>query len=430
MITSMVLPDLLRGLVRDLVRTVATGDDPPMPRPSGQGRWPRLARLQRVLPLPVFMLLLAVGLAMAQAANAPDLSGPVALSIGVISTLPLLLVVRHSLWAWRLAWLAAVGLGASWHSEQGAAWPWNPVQFVVLLFVLLVVAARHDRGVLGWVWVLSVALPWVFVDTNARIGVTLLFTGLLVLGDQVGRRWQAQRRLAVEQERGAVLTERARIARELHDVVAHHMSLIAVRAESAPYRVGEVSAAARGEFVEIADGARAALVDMRRLLGVLRDAGEGGDGGSAPAAATAPQPGLADLAALVDAARQAGAEVTMQVRGSLTDLPAAADVSAYRIVQEAMSNATRHAAGAPVTVVVHRADDRLDLRVTNAARRGAATGSGAGSGQRVASGPGPGLGLRGMRERAAMLGGEVSTVPTADGGFEVLAYLPLHGAQP
>jgi signal transduction histidine kinase len=212
-----------------------------------------------------------------------------------------------------------------------------------------------------------------------------------------------------------VLTERARIARELHDVVAHHMSLIAVRAETAPYRLGELPEPARGEFAEISKASREALTEMRRLLGVLRSEGE--------RAPVAPQPSLADLSTLVDGARAAGTPVEFKVEGELTGVPAAAELSAYRVVQESLSNAARHAAGAPVDLVLRRTAEELTVRVRNGpGPAGAAASRRAGPADPASE---PGQGIRGMRERVTMLGGHLSAHPTAEGGFEVRATLPL-----
>ena len=153
-----------------------------------------------------------------------------------------------------------------------------------------------------------------------------------------------------------MLEERTRIARELHDVVAHHMSLIAVRAETAPYRLRGLPESARAEFGSLSEVAREALAEMRRLLGVLRD--------DQPAA-LAPQPQLADLPALVDAARQAGVSVELSVPAALDQVPSGVGLCAYRIVQESLSNASQHAPGAAVTVSVDHGVAAVLLRVAN-----------------------------------------------------------------
>src|SRR6185312_986750 len=163
-------------------------------------------------------------------------------------------------------------------------------------------------------------------------------------------------RTEAERARRAVLEERTRIARELHDVVAHHMSLIAVRAETAPYRITGLPEPARAEFGALSEEAREALVEMRRLLGVLRH--------DQPAA-LALQPQLADLPALVDTVRRAGVSVELSVPLALGPVPSGVGVCAYRIVQESLSNASQHAPGAAVTVSVGHDSGAVLLRVAN-----------------------------------------------------------------
>jgi signal transduction histidine kinase len=212
-------------------------------------------------------------------------------------------------------------------------------------------------------------------------------------------------RLNAAQREQAVLRERARIARELHDVVAHSVSMIAVQAETAPYTMRNLSPEAAEGFQEIAGTAREALVEMRRLLGVLRaDAKVEPD--------TAPQPRLDRLPDLIEKHRGTGGHAEMAVFGDPRGLSATIELSAYRIVQEALTNARRHAPGANVRVELDFRADRLAVRVRD---------DGAGTpGQ-----PGPGgHGLLGMRERATMLGGNFAAGPAAGGGFMVEAELP------
>jgi signal transduction histidine kinase len=203
--------------------------------------------------------------------------------------------------------------------------------------------------------------------------------------------------------------ERARIARELHDVVAHHISMVAVQAETARLTTPGLPAAGAQRLLEIGDTARAGLTEMRRLLGVLReDAAEAG----APVADRHPQPGLPQLAGLVDAARDAsGTASRLIVSGPVAEFDPGVELAAYRIVQEALTNARRHAPGAAVDVELRYADDALRLRVRD-------------------NGPGPlrsaggGQGLPGMRERALAVGGTLRTGPAPGGGFLVEALLP------
>ncbi|MEV4107619.1 sensor histidine kinase [Nonomuraea sp. NPDC049695] len=201
--------------------------------------------------------------------------------------------------------------------------------------------------------------------------------------------------------------ERARIARELHDVVAHHISMVAVQAETARLAVPGMPAAGAERLLAIGDTARAALTEMRRLLGVLREDAEA-------EAAWRPQPGLRlhELNELVDEARQAsGTSTRLILRGSPVELDPGVELAAYRIIQEALTNARRHAPGAAVDVELDYTGDDLRLLVRD-------------------NGPGPpsaeaaGHGLSGMRERAAAVGGELRTGPAHGGGFLVEARLP------
>jgi signal transduction histidine kinase len=205
--------------------------------------------------------------------------------------------------------------------------------------------------------------------------------------------------------------ERARISRELHDVVAHHISMIAVQAETARLATPGMPAAGAQRLSAIGDTARSALTEMRRLLGVLREDTE------TVAADRKPQPGLQQLNELLDEARAAaGTGARLIVRGALTTLDPGVELAAYRIVQEALTNARRHAPGAAVDVELHYTDDRLRLRIRDngpGPRPGPAT-----------PGPEHGHGLLGMRERAAAVGGELRTRVAPGGGFLVEAWLP------
>jgi signal transduction histidine kinase len=229
--------------------------------------------------------------------------------------------------------------------------------------------------------------------------------------------------------------ERARIARELHDVVAHHISVMAVQAETARLTTPGLPDAGAERFAAIGDTARAGLTEMRRLLGVLRedaqataDQDPGPAEADAPALATPglatpglatpgpaadrhPQPGLAQLGDLIDEAREAsGSVVRLIVSGPVTRLDPGVELAAYRIVQEALTNARRHAPGAAVDVELRYDGDLLRLRIRD-------------------NGPGPaarntGHGLLGMRERAAAAGGSLHTGDAPGGGFRIEAELP------
>ncbi|MGR7026841.1 sensor histidine kinase [Geodermatophilus sp. URMC 62] len=240
----------------------------------------------------------------------------------------------------------------------------------------------------------------------------------LALGAALGSRQSARAALRTEQQRAeealarqGALAERARIAREMHDVVAHSMSMIAVRCETAPYRLGGLSEPVRAEFAEVAGAARQSLAEMQDLLGVLR---------SDDRSERAPQPGLTDVPDLLRAARDAGARVTAEVQ--VPPVPPALGLTAYRIVQQGLANAAEHAPGAPVHVRLARAGDALTVDVVNGPPPAPPV--------RDDDRPGRGAGLPGMRERAAVHGGTVDAGPTPDGDFALTARLPLASALP
>jgi signal transduction histidine kinase len=201
-----------------------------------------------------------------------------------------------------------------------------------------------------------------------------------------------------------MLDERARIARELHDVIAHTVTVMVVQAQAGPDLVGDPTRA-RSAFGAIETSGREALTELRRLLGVLRSA----DG----APAVGPQPGVGAVEGLVQELRDAGRQVDLRVEGVPVELPAGVDLSAFRIVQEALTNAVKHAGDAEAEVIVRYAPDALEVEVLD-------NGSGT-----TASAAGPGHGLIGMRERVALYGGELQVGARNGHGYAVRARLPL-----
>jgi signal transduction histidine kinase len=343
--------------------------------------------------------------------------GQLLLAVPVVAPLPL--AARYPMLAWRIGWVALL-LVPLVPADWRGGWPWGAGQILALLGAFCLAGIRQPRRALWWMWALSL-IPWCLwlaIDVpnpNGPAAATIIFTAVVVAVDSVGSRLRSQHALAAQTQRTeaeraqrAVLEERARIARELHDVVAHHMSLIAVRAETAPYRLPGLPETARAEFGALSEVAREALTEMRRLLGVLRH--------DQPAA-LAPQPQLADLPALIDAARQAGLSVELSAPPAPRPVPSGVGVCAYRIVQESLSNAGQHAPGAAVTVLVAHDAGAVLLRVANGPG-GAADGP-------AGSEHGPGHGLTGMRERVALLGGSLSAGPAPGGGFVVSAVLPV-----
>ena len=295
--------------------------------------------------------------------------------------------------------------------------PLAVASFCITLVLMAQLVVRRDL-----LFAAPLALPF-FVYSASRLGgphnqlastAPFLFAaGALILGESMRRRGQVVAALDATEEAMAetvrtqtAMEERARIARELHDIVAHHLTVIAIESEAARLTSPKLSADAGGRFEAIAATAREALTETRRLLGVLRE-----DTGSAEAE-RAPQPGLGDLDELIERARATGTSIRLRRDGEVATLPGSVDVAAYRIVQEALTNARRHAPGAEVDVEMSYRDDALLLRVRD-------FGPGVVNGE-----PAAGHGLMGMRERATLAGGTFSSGPAVGGGFEVVATLP------
>ncbi|WP_284748513.1 sensor histidine kinase [Amycolatopsis sp. RTGN1] len=256
-------------------------------------------------------------------------------------------------------------------------------------------------GLLG-IGLLGIVLPNPSTATTVNFGASALIVGF-ALGIAVhGRREYA----AAEREnhaREAVSAERLRIAREMHDVVAHSMSLIAVKAAVGNHVALEQPAEAREALRVIEDTSRETLAELRRMLGVLRD------GTGVPA--LAPAPTLADLRALAERAEQAGPSVDLAVDG-LDELPGGVGQSVYRIVQEALTNVVKHASATTCRIRVTGGEGEVSIEVRDDGRGGSAT---------------PGHGLIGMRERVAVYGGDFSA-GACDPGFRVFARLPYETA--
>jgi signal transduction histidine kinase len=215
---------------------------------------------------------------------------------------------------------------------------------------------------------------------------------------------RAERTLESE-ARAAVAEERARIAREMHDVVAHSLSVMVVQAEAAEAMLDADPARARRPLAAVQQTGRDALGELRRMLGALREMAD-------EDAELAPQPGLAGLDALVDQVRGAGLPVRVRVEGEARPLPSSVDLSAYRIVQEGLTNALKHAGPATAQVVLRYGETEVELEVRDDGRG------------RAGGADGGGHGLLGMRERVAVCGGDLSAGPLPEGGFALTARLP------
>ncbi|MFI6097154.1 sensor histidine kinase [Lentzea sp. NPDC051213] len=302
---------------------------------------------------------------------------------------PYVLLIWSPLYAWRLAAAGFVPIAVliEW---AGAA----PFQYWSTVPLLVAVAAFYSQGIVVTATLISMALVPFAEPHDASLAFFVPAIAAVVY--LFGARGRAERDLEAERDAKAALEERARIAREMHDVVAHHMSLVVVRCETAPYRLKDLNDEARQEFEELGGAARDAITDMQRLLGVLRTNGE--------APQREPQPGISRIPELTRPGDEAEVDVD--------DVPEAVGLTAYRIVQEALTNATRHAPGSTASVHVRKNGDQLDVLVRNTA---GGPSMGGGSGQ----------GLVGMRERVAVHGGTLTVKSTDDGGFMVRARIPL-----
>ncbi|MEN0128229.1 MAG: sensor histidine kinase [Brevundimonas sp.] len=222
-----------------------------------------------------------------------------------------------------------------------------------------------------------------------------------------------------QQSRLATAAERARIAREMHDIVAHSLTVVIAQADGGRYAAQADPAAATRALGTIAETGRAALTDMRRLLGVLRDDPRSGRGETSDLGTTTPQPAADDLEALVEQVRASGVRISMVRMGTPRPLPPGVGLTVYRIAQEALTNVLKHAGPEPVTtVMVQWRPDGITLEITDDGRGAAAQSDGLGQG------------LRGMAERATMFGGTVSAGPRPGGGFRVRAQIPTASTTP
>jgi signal transduction histidine kinase len=376
------------------------------------GRSGQTAR--RVLAGPDGPLALALGLALVAMAEVTIYTDDIesAMIANLLATLPLALVRRYLVAA---AGAIVFGVLLAVSADDGTLTIAGVLGLVTALYVF---ASSYRRR-----WSVLLALPFLVNAIAPFSGEQPSFAGVLLLmlvvaaealgdsrrqrGEAIAERDETRRAMVDTLQEQAAMEERARIARELHDVVAHHVSAIAVQAETARLTTDGLPDEGREHLESIGRTARDALGEMRRLLGVLREDANTG-------AERVPQPGLARLDELVDTARAAGTEVRLTLQGRVTPLPPGVDLCAYRILQEALTNARRHAPGALVEMELEYRPAALRLRVRD-------HGPGLPSDQPDLDGHG----LVGMRERAIMVGASLTTGSADGGGFAVEAELPI-----
>ncbi|MCB5164973.1 histidine kinase [Streptomyces bambusae] len=352
----------------------------------------------------------------------------------LVSALPLLARRRAPLAVLAAVLLAGLALNLSVPMEQ---------HFNAALIVALYTVVRSTRKAVAAVSVLAgVTVPLVGLATwppsplglagNAAGGAVVVAAALVM------NRWQreieANRRLLADR---AVAAERRRIARELHDIVAHHITTMQLMAGGARANLGGDPEVVRDALVELEGSGRMALREMRQLLDVLRAddeaqvAGPAGPAAGAGAVAggvpEAPQPGIGDLPRIVAESSRAGLPTSLDIRGEARELPPSVALAVFRIVQEALTNARKYAGGARASVVLEYEGETVRVDVADDGA-GTGTGTGTGAGTGAGTGTGPGYGLVGMRERVALHGGTLDAGPVAGGGFRVAARLPLAGA--
>lgn len=397
---------------------------PRVPRPSRRGfgaalRGARAGSRWGVAHWPVVLVLLALlffVITWSTTGVTHRLTGSLQPFFALMTVTPLLvLAVRQPAF---VAW-AVSGVGSLvWLLVPRVAdWPmpWPVTHFLVLLLTVLVVSMYARLVEVAAAAGLTAVLFLVVMTGDLKawaIGIAIIVAfGLLLRWLVLSRRQLAEQAedAEVERARRAVVEERSRIAHELHDVVAHHMSMVVVQAQSAPYRVEDVSPGAKEEFAAIESSARQALNEVRGVLGVLRQ--EDGP------AQTAPQPGLADLPSLLESSRAAGMDLRWELDVAEGRCPPGTGLVLHRILQEALANASRHAPGALVEVTLAERAGEADLEVRSSA------------GGRPSTEPdtGGGNGIPGMRARAEAVGGHLHAEAVPGGGFRVHAAVPLPG---
>ncbi|MBT0769301.1 sensor histidine kinase [Kineosporia sp. J2-2] len=392
-----------------LARGLAALTDPLLDRLVDSGRRPaRRWQLRLVLLVTVALYWIAFGTAQLTYDTRVAGTGPM-FFVALVIALPFAFVLTRPMPALLFSVASAFVLALVLPQEQRAVWPWEVVQGLIVFVLLFATGVTRTVREGAVAWLLTSALFWWGLPPGERGGWAVGLGAILLIGVLTGRLLRTRQDLRrqtevseVERDRRIVLEERARLARDLHDIVAHHMSLVVVQAETAPYRVPEIGDAARDELLSISGTARSALAETRALLAVLRQENV--------EAEDAPQPGLHRLGELIETTRRAGVRLDVDISGDLDGLREGRSLAGFRIAQEALANAARHAPGTPVRLRA-RGDGRgVELTVVSLSGPGGAPAE-------------PGHGIVGMRERAVAAGGRIEVGPTAE-GFAVHLVLP------
>ncbi|SMG20279.1 Signal transduction histidine kinase [Rhodococcus rhodochrous J3] len=348
-----------------------------------------------------------------------DVSPPLLPLISGMAVFPFLLVLVRPALGWAVAAAAGLVIPIAFDLVPGYDYPWQVVHIMVMLALVFAVAIREEIRIVLVVWVSTVLLFAAFVPGSDGwgwgIGISALVVfGLLVRWLVISRRQLAQEEEASELERArrAILEEKAHIARDLHDIVAHHMSMIVVQAQSAPYRLPDVNDDVRAEFDALGATAREALNEVRTLLGVLRSDGQLPE--------REPQPDIDRIGELFESSRRAGMALETETVGVPVPVSDGVGLTVYRILQESLANAARHAPGARVCARLQWEPATVTVEVTN----GPASPGEVDAALRQSDRSG-GNGILGMVERASVVGGQLVAHPRPGGGFEVRAVLPV-----
>ncbi|MEV7045114.1 sensor histidine kinase [Amycolatopsis sp. NPDC051061] len=360
------------------------------------------------LPAPVLDGLIAaalVALTIANVAARPG-GGWVVYLLGILTVAPLVLRQVAPI----AVMVTIAGAVTAYSTLESAE---LPNAGIGLLLAVFTVGTMRATSVAGAMWLLSAfcfvpsfLAPSGDLTLPKLIETTLVLLGAWVLGEST-KRWAQRVRQEAENARRAAADERVRLARELHDVVAHHMSVISLQAGLAGYVFDSDRPKARAAVTTVEETSREALLEMRRLLDVLRldDDDDKID--------LSPQPGLEEVQGLVERVRAAGLPVDLVVTGRSRPVPPGVAISAYRIVQESLTNVLKHAGPASARVEIAYHGRYLEVSITDD-----------GAGSRVESGPSS-YGIHGMRERADLYGGTFDAGPRPGGGFAVVACLPI-----